>query len=66
MSLKTDDSQAKRNSGRLHNFAGTETGATLSLELLVKEFQSTFSFWVAGLSSRGEIARLCTLMVGTQ
>jgi hypothetical protein len=29
----------KRNSERLHNTTGTETGATHSLELLVEEFQ---------------------------
>jgi hypothetical protein len=39
-----DDSRAKRNSGRLHNSIGTATKATCSLELLVIEFQSIFSF----------------------
>jgi hypothetical protein len=39
-----DDSQVKRNSGRLHNSTGMATGATRSLELLIKEFQSIFSF----------------------
>jgi hypothetical protein len=39
-----DDSQAKRNSGRHHNTTGTVTEATHSLELLIKEFQSIFSF----------------------
>jgi hypothetical protein len=33
-----DDSQAKQNSGKLHNSTGTATGATCSLELLVVEF----------------------------
>jgi hypothetical protein len=42
------------------------TGATCSLELLIEEFQSIFSFGAAGLSSRRKIARLSTLMVGTQ
>jgi hypothetical protein len=39
-------SQIKYNyySGRLHNSTGTTTRATRSLELLVKEFQSIFSF----------------------
>jgi hypothetical protein len=37
-----DNSQ--QNSGRLHNSTGITTGATRSLELLVKEFQSIFSF----------------------
>jgi hypothetical protein len=60
-----DDSQVKWNNRRLHNATGTTTGATHSLELLAEEFQSTFSFWAAGLSSRGKIARLSTLMVGT-
>jgi hypothetical protein len=44
----------KRNSGILHNPTGTATGATCSLELFVKEFKSIFSFWAAGLSSRGK------------
>jgi hypothetical protein len=61
-----DDSQAKRNSLRLHNSTGMATGATRSLELLIEEFQSILFFWAAGLSSRREIARLSTLMVGTQ
>jgi anthranilate/para-aminobenzoate synthase component II len=39
-----DDSQANQNSGRLHNSTGTTTRVTRSLELLVKEFQSIFSF----------------------
>jgi hypothetical protein len=39
-----DNSQAKRNSGRLHNPTGTATGPTHSLELLLEEFQSIFSF----------------------
>jgi hypothetical protein len=42
------------------------TGATRSLELLIEEFQSIFSFWAAGLSSSGKIVMLSTLMVGTQ
>jgi hypothetical protein len=42
------------------------TGATRNLELLIKEFQSIFFFLAAGLSSKGKIARLSTLMVGTQ
>jgi hypothetical protein len=33
-----DDSQAKRNSGRLHNSIGMKIGAMRSLELLVEEF----------------------------
>jgi hypothetical protein len=38
------DSQAKWNSRRLHNTTGTATGVTRSLELLIEEFQSIFSF----------------------
>jgi hypothetical protein len=34
----------KRNSRRLHNTTGIATGATHSLELLVEEFQTIFSF----------------------
>jgi hypothetical protein len=52
-----DDSQAKRNSGRLHNTTGTATGAAHSLELLIEEFQSIFSeqqVWVAGENSKVE------------
>jgi hypothetical protein len=42
------------------------TGATHSLELLVKEFRTIFSFCAVGLSSREKIAMLSTLMVGSQ
>jgi hypothetical protein len=56
----------KQNSRRLHNTTGTATGAVHSLELLIEEFQPIFSFWATGLSSRGKIARLSTLMVSTQ
>jgi hypothetical protein len=44
VSKDCDDSQAKWNSGRLHNTIGTTTGATRSLELIIKEFQFIFSF----------------------
>jgi hypothetical protein len=54
MSLKADDSQAKQNSGRLHNSTGMATGAARSLELLIEEFQSILFFWAAGLSTRGK------------
>jgi hypothetical protein len=56
----------EQNSGRLHNTIGMTIGATRSLEFLVKEFQSILSYLAAGLSSRGKIARLSTLIVGTQ
>jgi hypothetical protein len=39
-----DEFQAKRNSRRLHNSTGTTARGTHSLELLVEEFQSIFSF----------------------
>jgi hypothetical protein len=52
VSKDCDNSQAKQNSGRLHNSTATTTGATHTLELLIEEFQSIFSFWVTGLSSR--------------
>jgi hypothetical protein len=39
-----DDSQVKWNSKSLHNTTGTATGATRSIELIVEEFQSIFSF----------------------
>jgi hypothetical protein len=44
VSKDNDDSQAKENSGRLHNSTVMATGATHSLELLIEEFQSIFSF----------------------
>jgi hypothetical protein len=56
----------KRSSGRLYNTTGTATGATHSLELLMEEFQSILILQEAGLYNRGKIARLSTLMVGTQ
>jgi hypothetical protein len=61
-----DDSQAKQNNGSLHNSTRTATGVARSLEFLIEEFQSILSFWAAGLSSREKIARLSTLMFGTQ
>jgi hypothetical protein len=39
-----DNSQPKQNNERLHNSTGTAIGATCSLELLIEEFQSIFSF----------------------
>jgi hypothetical protein len=36
ISKDCDDSQAKRNNGRLHKSTGMTTGATRSLELLIK------------------------------
>jgi hypothetical protein len=39
-----DDSQAKRNIGRLHNSTGMATETTRSLKLIVEEFKSIFSF----------------------
>jgi hypothetical protein len=51
---------------RLHNTTRMATWATRSLELVVEEFWSIFSLWAVGLSSRGKIARLSTLIVGTQ
>jgi hypothetical protein len=44
VSKDCDNSQAKQNRGRHHNTTGMATGATRSLELLVEEFQSIFSF----------------------
>jgi hypothetical protein len=38
------DSHAKHNSGRLHNSTRTATGTVYSLELIVEEIQSIFSF----------------------
>jgi hypothetical protein len=56
----------EQNSGRLHNTIRMATGAAHNPELLIEEFQSIFTFRVAGLYGRGEIARLSTFMVGTQ
>jgi hypothetical protein len=44
VSKDKDDSQVKRNCGRLHNSIGTATRVTRSLVLLIEELQSTFSF----------------------
>jgi hypothetical protein len=51
---KDYDDSMKWKSGRLHNSTGTATGATRSLELLVEEFPSVFSFLAAGLSTWGK------------
>jgi hypothetical protein len=51
---------------RLHNSTGNRPGVIARLELLIKESQIFFSFGATGLSSMGKIARLSTLMVGTQ
>jgi hypothetical protein len=52
MSLKTKKTLTKQNSGRLQNTTGIATRAAQSLELLVKEFQSIFTFCAVGLYSR--------------
>jgi hypothetical protein len=44
----------EQNSRRLHNSIGTAIVVAHSLELLVEEFQSIFTFWVASLYSRGK------------
>jgi hypothetical protein len=44
MSLKTKTPLAKQNSGSLHITTGIATEVAQSLELLVKEFESIFSF----------------------
>jgi hypothetical protein len=44
VSKDCDNSQTKRNSRRDHNTIGMVTGVTRSLELLIEEFQSIFSF----------------------
>jgi hypothetical protein len=51
---------------QLHNSKGNRPGVIARLVLLIKESQIFFCFRVAGLSSMGKIARLSTLMVGTQ
>jgi hypothetical protein len=51
---------------RLHNTTRTTTDIAHSLELLIEEFQSIFTFWASGLYNIEEIVRLSTLMVGTQ
>jgi hypothetical protein len=50
----------------LHNSTGNRPRVIARLELLIEESQIFFSFWAVGLSSMGKIARLSTLMVGTQ
>jgi hypothetical protein len=49
-----------------HNSTGNRPGAIARLEYHIKVLQIFFSFWVAGLYGRGKIAKLSTLMVGTQ
>jgi hypothetical protein len=51
---------------RHHNSTGNQLGAIARLEHHIEVLQIFFSFWAAGLCGRGEIARLSTLMVGTQ
>jgi hypothetical protein len=51
---------------RHNNPTGNQPGAIARLELYIIVLQIFFSFWVAGLYGRGKIARLSTLMVGTQ
>jgi hypothetical protein len=51
---------------RHHNFTGSQPVAIARLELDIVVLQIFFSFWAAGLSSRGKIARLSTLIVATQ
>jgi hypothetical protein len=50
----------------LHNSTSNRSGVIVHLELLIKESQIFFSFWAACLSCMEKIARLSTLMVGTQ
>jgi hypothetical protein len=51
---------------RHHSTTGNRPGVIAHLELLIKEPKIFFSFSATGLSSMGKIARLSTLMVGTQ
>jgi hypothetical protein len=51
---------------RHHNSTGNRLGAITHLEHHIEVLQIFFSFWAAGLYGRGKIARLSTLMVGTQ
>jgi hypothetical protein len=44
----------KQNSGRLHNSTGMASRAIRSLNLLIEEFQSTFSIRAAGENSKVE------------
>jgi hypothetical protein len=50
----------------LHNSTGNQPGVIARLELLIEESQIFFNFLAAGLSSMRKIAKLSTLMVGTQ
>jgi hypothetical protein len=49
-----------------HNSTCNRPGVIAHLELLIEESQIFFNFWVVGLSSMRKIARLSTLMIGTQ
>jgi hypothetical protein len=44
MSIKTMTTLKRNETAKDYNSTGTATGATRSLELLVEEFQSIFSF----------------------
>jgi hypothetical protein len=49
-----------------HNSIGNQPEAIPRLEHHIEVLQIFFRFWATGLYSRGKIARLTTLMVGTQ
>jgi hypothetical protein len=51
---------------RRHNSTDNRPGAITRLEHHIEVLQIFFSFWAAGLYGRGKIARLSTLIVGTQ
>jgi hypothetical protein len=53
MSLRTKTTFTKKNNRRLHNPQEINQG-NASLELLVEELQSMFTFRAAGLYSRGK------------
>jgi hypothetical protein len=54
MSLNTKATLLWNKTTEDYNTIGTVTGAAHSLKLIIKEFQSIFSFWAASLSSRGK------------
>jgi hypothetical protein len=51
---------------RHHNSTGNWLTTIAHLEHHIEELQIFFSFWAVGFYGKGKIARLSTLMVGTQ
>jgi hypothetical protein len=57
-----EDAAAERH----HNSTGNRLGVIARLELLIRESKNLFQLLSSKFVQQGEIARLSTLMVGTQ